>query len=115
MARICLTTGRRRWTSLRVQRFSKIRRRKQFSVDILSSFFESPGKLSGGVMRKLSMLLLIALIQVQAQTRPPAQKGGQEMFGSYDIVKGWPKDISIMPGNEKWTYGAAQSVFAESP
>jgi sugar lactone lactonase YvrE len=41
--------------------------------------------------------------------------GGQEMFGPYDIVKGWPKDISTIPGNEKWTYGAGQSVFAESP
>jgi sugar lactone lactonase YvrE len=30
-------------------------------------------------------------------------------------VKGWPKDISTLPGNEKWTYGAGQSVYAESP
>ena len=37
------------------------------------------------------------------------------MFGPYDIVKGWPKDISTLPGNEKWTYGAGQSVYAESP
>ena len=42
-------------------------------------------------------------------------KGGQEMFGSYDIVKGWPKDISTLPGNDKWTFGAGQSVYAESP
>ena len=42
-------------------------------------------------------------------------KGGQEMFGQYEIVKGWPKDISTLPGNEKWTYGAGQGVFAESP
>jgi hypothetical protein len=42
-------------------------------------------------------------------------KGGQEMFGGYEIVKGWPKDISTLPGNEKWTYGAGQSVYAESP
>jgi len=42
-------------------------------------------------------------------------KGGQEMFGQYEIVKGWPKDISTLPGNEKWTYGAGQAVYAESP
>jgi hypothetical protein len=43
------------------------------------------------------------------------QVGGQDIFGPYDVVKGWPKDISTLPGNEKWTYGAGQSVFAESP
>jgi DNA-binding beta-propeller fold protein YncE len=43
------------------------------------------------------------------------QVGGQDIFGPYDVVKGWPKDISTVQGNEKWTYGAGQSVFAESP
>src|SRR6185503_16382216 len=57
------------------------------------------------------ILLLLATVGViLAQT-----KGGQEMFGPYDIVKGWPKDISTLPGNEKWTYGAGQAVYAESP
>ena len=27
----------------------------------------------------------------------------------------WPKPLSSLPGHEKWTYGAGQSVFAESP
>ena len=45
----------------------------------------------------------------------PGQVGGQDLFGPYDIVKGWPKDISTLPGNEKWTWGAGQSVYAESP
>jgi hypothetical protein len=45
----------------------------------------------------------------------PGIVGGQDMFGPYDIVKGWPKDISTVPGNEKWTWGAGQSIFAESP
>jgi DNA-binding beta-propeller fold protein YncE len=43
------------------------------------------------------------------------QVGGQDIFGPYDVVKAWPKDISTVPGNQKWTYGAGQSVFAESP
>ena len=30
-------------------------------------------------------------------------------------MKNWPQDISTLPGNEKWTYGAGESVFAESP
>jgi sugar lactone lactonase YvrE len=41
--------------------------------------------------------------------------GGQDMFGAYDIVPDWPKPISALPGNEKWTWGAGQNVFAESP
>ncbi|MEQ1946844.1 MAG: hypothetical protein ABL995_06635, partial [Bryobacteraceae bacterium] len=59
---------------------------------------------------------------VEAQGKPgtgfaatPGAVGGQDMFGPYDIVKGWPKDISTVPGNEKWTYGAGQSVYAENP
>ena len=27
----------------------------------------------------------------------------------------WPKPITSLPGHEKWTWGAGQSVFAESP
>ena len=45
----------------------------------------------------------------------PGQVGGQDIFGPYEVVKGWPKDISTVPGNEKWTYGAGQAIFAESP
>ena len=44
----------------------------------------------------------------------PTEKGGQDIFGPYDVVAGWPKDISTMPGNEKWTWGSGQGVFAES-
>jgi len=43
------------------------------------------------------------------------QKGGQDMFGAYDVDANWPKDISTLPGAEDWTFGAGQSVFAESP
>src|SRR5215468_5765554 len=87
-------------------------------------------------MRKLSILLFVlaamtialavgeAYYALQAQTQPktgagfvsiPGTKGGQDIFGPYDVVKGWPKDISTIPGNEKWTYGAGQAVYAESP
>ena len=43
------------------------------------------------------------------------QKGGQDVFGPYDVVAGWPKDLSTMPGHEAWTFGGGSSVFAESP
>jgi hypothetical protein len=60
---------------------------------------------------------------VSAQQRPaaprfaavPTEKGGQDIFGAYEVVPDWPKDISKAPGNEGWTFGAGQSVFAENP
>ena len=59
---------------------------------------------------------------VQAQEKPgygfaavPGQPGGQDTFGAYEIVKDWPKNISTIPGNEKWTWGAGQGIYAESP
>src|SRR5438094_8061132 len=88
-------------------------------------------------MRKFSLLLFIilaiplvivvgntyrvVLAQAQGQKAGPGfaaiagAKGGQDIFGPYDVVAGWPKDISTVPGNEKWTYGARQSVYAKSP
>ena len=45
----------------------------------------------------------------------PGDIGAQDVSGPYEVVPGWPKDISSVPGNEKWTYGAGESVFAESP
>ena len=62
------------------------------------------------------------LAPVQAKDQPgagfaaiPGQMGVQDMFGPYEVVKDWPKNISSLPGNEKWTWGAGQSVYAESP
>ena len=40
-------------------------------------------------------------------------KGGQDMFGAYEVDEDWPKDISTLPGAAEWTFGAGQSVFAE--
>jgi peptidylamidoglycolate lyase len=45
----------------------------------------------------------------------PGEVGGQDVFGPYDVAAAWPKNISTVPGNEMWTWGAGQSVFAESP
>ena len=45
----------------------------------------------------------------------PAAIGALDVTGPYDVVADWPKDISTLPGNEKWTWGAGQGVFAESP
>ena len=45
----------------------------------------------------------------------PGQIGGQDPFGAYDVVKDWPQNISTLPGNEKWTWGAGQGIYAENP
>ena len=45
----------------------------------------------------------------------PGDKGGWDLTGPYDVVPDWPKPMSNLPGHEGWTWGAAQSVFAESP
>jgi len=45
----------------------------------------------------------------------PSEKGGQDIFGAYDIVKDWPKPLSTLPGHETWTYGAGEYAFPESP
>ena len=53
--------------------------------------------------------------QAQSFAAIPAQKGGQDIFGGYDRVMDWPKPLSSVPGVGKWTWGAGQGVFAESP
>jgi len=62
------------------------------------------------------------LAPVEAKSKPgtgfaaiPGNLGSEDLTGPYDVVKNWPQDISTLPGNEKWTYGAGESVFAESP
>jgi len=45
----------------------------------------------------------------------PGQVGGQDVCGAYDVDPNWPKPLSSLPGNEKWTWGSAESVFAEDP
>ena len=70
---------------------------------------------------------LAALTGLSAHAQGPATRdtrhvvvqtgavGGQDFDGPYEVVAGWPQDIGALPGNEAWTYGAAQAVFAESP
>ena len=69
-----------------------------------------------------SIYLLVCVTAASAQSVPPGtgfaaipgEKGGQDIFGPYDIVTGWPKDTATMPGHEAWTFAAVRGVFAES-
>jgi hypothetical protein len=44
----------------------------------------------------------------------PSERGGQDIFGAYEPVADWPKDLATLPNHQGWTFGAGQSVFAES-
>jgi hypothetical protein len=75
-----------------------------------------------GVGCMLALLLVNRPKIVEGQGGPgtgfaavPGAVGGQDIFGPYDIAKDWPKNISSLPGNDKWTWGAGQSIYAESP
>ena len=56
-----------------------------------------------------------AQVQHPSFAAVPGQKGGQDIFGAYDIVQNWPKPYHQQPGREKWTWGAGQGIFAETP
>ena len=73
--------------------------------------------LAGGLVGLMSATTTSAVEAVKGVpfASVPGQVGGQDIFGPYEVVKGWPKDISTLPGNETWTYGAGQAIFAESP
>jgi hypothetical protein len=43
------------------------------------------------------------------------EKGGQDYTGPYEVVPDWPKPLTSLPGHEKWTWGAAESIFAQNP
>src|SRR5262245_56535605 len=45
----------------------------------------------------------------------PGAIGAEDISGPYEVAEGWPKDLSTLPGHEKWTYGGARGIFAESP
>ena len=44
----------------------------------------------------------------------PSERGGQDIWGAYEPDADWPKELSDLPGHGAWTWGAGQSIFAES-
>src|SRR5688500_11401239 len=68
-------------------------------------------------------LLDTVMSRVQAQQAPgagfaaiPGQKGGQDIYGPYEVVRNWPQPMSAsLPDHENWTWSVTMDVFAESP
>jgi NHL repeat len=68
-----------------------------------------------------SFVLGTRMSTVEGEAKPgvgfaaiPGLVGGQDPFGPYEAAQNWPKPISGLPGNEKWTWGAGEGIFAES-
>jgi DNA-binding beta-propeller fold protein YncE len=64
------------------------------------------------------------LVPVSAQQQAPAykfaavpgEKGGQDILGAYEVVQGWPKPMSTIPGHDPhWGWSAIESIFAQNP
>jgi hypothetical protein len=45
----------------------------------------------------------------------PSDIGNMDLTGPYEPVENWPKDLSTLPGNEKWTWGSGEGIFAQNP
>ena len=43
------------------------------------------------------------------------QKGGQDVYGPYQVAADWPKPMSQLPGHQDWTWGSVDGVFAQNP
>jgi len=85
---------------------------------------------TGGLLLAITMavagffagiLLERRIRSVEAQGKPnfsaaaiAGEKNTQDVWGPYEVVPDWPKPITSLPGHEKWTWGAVESVFAES-
>lgn len=85
---------------------------------------------AGGLLLAITMavagfiagiLLERKIRSVEAQGKPnfsaaaiAGEKNTQDVWGPYEVVPDWPKPITSLPGHDKWTWGAVESVFAES-
>src|SRR6202049_4063876 len=77
---------------------SKLNRRALMKCGLASAALPVVSKLVGSP----------AAAEAQAKSDPsfaaiPGQVGGQDIFGAYDVAPNWPKPLSSLPGNEKWT------------
>jgi hypothetical protein len=65
----------------------------------------------------VSFVLGARLVRVQAQAQglPEDNPSDEQVSGPYEVVENWPKPLTSLPGHEKWTWGAVEGVFAESP
>src|SRR5258707_13758866 len=71
-----------------------------------------------GVTGGSRLVNLSAVAQTAAMTSfsaVPDAIGEQDISRPYQVQAGWPKDLSTLPGHEKWTYGGGRGSFSRSP
>jgi hypothetical protein len=68
------------------------------------------------------LLVASGMTCVQAQPKNdtafpavPGQKGGEDISGPYEPVVDWPKPLTSLAGDENWTWGSVEGIYAESP
>jgi peptidylamidoglycolate lyase len=69
----------------------------------------------GGIV--IGLQLRPAEVSAKATTSSaavPSEKGGQDLYGPYEVVADWPKPMSQLPGHENWTWGSVDGVFAQN-
>jgi hypothetical protein len=76
--------------------------------------------IAAGFLAGLLLEKKMAAVQAQSKSNFSAaaiagEKNTQDLSGPYEVVPDWPKPITALPGHEKWTWGAVESVFAETP
>ena len=52
------------------------------------------------------------------QVTPSGARGGQDEFGPYELVEGWPQPLPDGPDgvtHDGWTWGSVGGIFAETP
>jgi hypothetical protein len=62
-------------------------------------------------------------VQSQATLTPatswaavPGEKGGEDVWGPYQVQIGWPQELNTLPGHDpNWSWGSVEGIFAESP
>jgi 6-bladed beta-propeller len=80
------------------------------------------GAVCAGLLAVALLSNWLGVVRGQQQKRPgdgfavmPGAKGGQDPFGPYDPVQGWPKVFGeSVPSERGWTWSQATDVFPES-
>ncbi len=70
----------------------------------------------GAALMTGALLVPAVLVSLSAPEGLQAQAGGQDLFGPYQVVTGWPKPLpDDAHSHDGWTWGSTAGVFAESP
>ncbi len=73
------------------------------------------------ILGVLSASKLMPVIEGQKNNDPsfaavPGTKGGEDVWGAYEVARNWPKPLNSLPGHDpKWSWGSVEGIFAQNP